>query len=363
MIRDWTVLVFANGNCNRDLRLMGAVRALGGIGTDDRVAFAAQLSSESEGGCAERLTFGQPSYEHDFNVQVEEKLGPANMGEAETLTRFLEWGARKYPAQHYLVVLAGHGGGFRGCLPDTVHQDHLTNAEVATSVEALARQIGRPVDMVVHDSCFMGCLEAAAPLASSARYVVASQEYAYGDNLSTYQLADDLTRRCARGPLPAEEAVGVVMGSFRRPTAESAVRCEGLNELVGSVRNLSAALLESADVEGIRRCFEAAPAFGRDKDLGTHTGMYRQTRDVAGLAAALATGCTDERVREAAREVGEGARAAVAAVRLGPGFEDARGLSLYAPVAGAAGYLEDYAGLDFSRDTGWGEVVRRFGVR
>ena len=42
---------------------------------------------------------------------VVETFGPTNAADPDNLARFIEWGATNYPADHYYVVIWGHGGG------------------------------------------------------------------------------------------------------------------------------------------------------------------------------------------------------------------------------------------------------------
>ena len=35
-----------------------------------------------------------------------------NTGDPKVLTEFIKWGINKYPAQHYLIDIWNHGGGW-----------------------------------------------------------------------------------------------------------------------------------------------------------------------------------------------------------------------------------------------------------
>src|SRR5262249_26975341 len=45
--------------------------------------------------------------EHD----LKQTFGPTDAADPDNLASFIEWGARNYPADHYFVVIWGHGGG------------------------------------------------------------------------------------------------------------------------------------------------------------------------------------------------------------------------------------------------------------
>jgi len=117
------------------------------------------------------------------------------LSKAEELRRFVDWGVRSYPARHYMVVVWGHGQGFRpaGASGPTRYDpshssggiafdDHpvgvmdvsgLGGALLSVSRERLG---GRPFDIYASDACLMQSLEVASELSEAARYVVGSEQ-------------------------------------------------------------------------------------------------------------------------------------------------------------------------------------------
>jgi len=128
---------------------------------------------------------------------------------AEQLRGFLEWGARRYPAEHYMVVVWGHGEGwaaaqrrpgasgepkerpplpevptamddpfggrFRGGLAfDWTQRSYLDIPALADALQAMGRTVGRPVDVYAADACLMQMAEVATELRDSARFIVSS---------------------------------------------------------------------------------------------------------------------------------------------------------------------------------------------
>ncbi|MFT3773160.1 MAG: clostripain-related cysteine peptidase [Minicystis sp.] len=115
----------------------------------------------------------------------------------ESLSRFLTWGMDRYPADHYAVIVWGHGLGWRpaasgpvvpvrydragtsggiafdeavGSVLDT---PGLRRALAGASREKLA---GRPIDLYASDACLMQSVEVAGELAGAARFVVGSEQ-------------------------------------------------------------------------------------------------------------------------------------------------------------------------------------------
>ena len=99
---------------------------------------------------------------------------PTNPGDPATLASFITWSRTNYPADHYALVLAGHGQGWKGTMIID-GQDTLSMTEVSTGMAAL----GSKFDVVFFDSCLMGMLEVGYQVADRANYMVASEEITY----------------------------------------------------------------------------------------------------------------------------------------------------------------------------------------
>ena len=114
-----------------------------------------------------------------------------------------------FPADHRLVVVAGHGYGWMGLLPDealwktyakngllkiiTKDLDALlaqNDAQLRAVIQQMraridpeARTEGNPISIVLMNACFMGNLEAVAALAGTTTYIIASED---ADTAETY---------------------------------------------------------------------------------------------------------------------------------------------------------------------------------
>lgn len=112
----------------------------------------------------------------------------------ESLARFLTWGAEAYPSDHYLVVVWGHGLGFRpaglagnhfvpGSLKGGIAFDHSQSSVIDTPALGAALTSatraslgGRPFDIYASDACLMQSLEVTSELTGAARYLVGSEQ-------------------------------------------------------------------------------------------------------------------------------------------------------------------------------------------
>jgi len=100
--------------------------------------------------------------------------GEVNMAAASTLQAFIEFSAALYPADKYVLVLWGHGAGWRGLCPDGI--DVLTLQELGDALSQATSTIGRPLDLVVVDSCAEATMETLWEIHEYSRLFVASEK-------------------------------------------------------------------------------------------------------------------------------------------------------------------------------------------
>ncbi|MDS0525675.1 clostripain [Clostridium sp. SHJSY1] len=93
----------------------------------------------------------------------------ANMGDGDTLKKFIDSCKSNYPADEYALIVSNHGGGAREnelvkkvknpkavCWDDTNNGDCLYTAEVTDSLTS-----AESVDLLAYDACLMGTAEVA----------------------------------------------------------------------------------------------------------------------------------------------------------------------------------------------------------
>lgn len=114
-------------------------------------------------------------------------IGEANMGDANSLSNFLNWGMTNYQASNYALVLWGHGSGFNVAYDDT--GDSLTLNETSSALASLSRNI----DLVGADACLMGMTEFAHQIRNNASVLVGSQELTPGTGWNYTTVLSDLT--------------------------------------------------------------------------------------------------------------------------------------------------------------------------
>lgn len=199
--KKWTVLAYINGKDGNLQRLAPSVlRELEAAGSDDNLNIVAQLSRQKSvidrftkdwSGTRryevkrnmnppplqdEMMNWFIPPYTKNIVSPVAEDLGDkVDMGDPATLTDFLKWGIKKYPAEHYAVIIYGQGGGFAGSVADSEHKSVIDNKELAGSLKEAADEMGQKIDVLAFDGNLMSQMEVADQIKDSTNIMVASE--------------------------------------------------------------------------------------------------------------------------------------------------------------------------------------------
>ncbi len=145
----------------------------------------------------------------DGELKEVESLESASMGEASTLSDFLNFGISNYPNPHYGVILWDHGGGNAEgvCYDELYDYDNLTMEELREALDAAPAVF----DFIGFDACLMASLETAKASADAGYYMVASEETepGYGWDYTTL-----LTALAEEPSMPGDALGRVVCDSF-----------------------------------------------------------------------------------------------------------------------------------------------------
>jgi len=148
------------------------------------------------------LLFG----DHDASVlpPLSVNAEDLNMGAADTLANFIEFGLSNFPADRNALIFWDHGAGWPGMGPDEyaggvpfldatgeyIAGDTLDLSEIKTGISSgLSRVTVERLDIVGFDACLMATYEVAAAMADLADYMVASEELEPGHGWNYQSLA------------------------------------------------------------------------------------------------------------------------------------------------------------------------------
>lgn len=109
---------------------------------------------------------------------MEDNLGPRRLDDPETLTDFIVWSMRNFPAEKYVLIFWDHGAGsVDGFGADELHDNTSLNlAGIQEGIADALRVTRERFELIGFDTCLMSTLEVAAILSPFANYMVASEE-------------------------------------------------------------------------------------------------------------------------------------------------------------------------------------------
>ena len=286
-------------------------------------------------------------------LRVRERLGPMNMGEAETLSWFLSYGKERFPADEYALILWDHGGGpMNGvCYDELNDYDCLTVAELRAALEESPFGESGRLSWIGFDACLMASVETAAACAPYAEYMIASGE-TEPDTGWDYGFLGDI-RGEADGAGIGRHIIDRYFASFPND---------------GAFR-LTLALM---DLEKIRRVEDAldsmfsAPAMRVDENsFSVLSNRRRDSEDFGRASAGAGYDLVDlyslaehfmEQAPEEASELMEAIEAAVVYQR--SSVTDVRGLTVYYPCYNG-GFFQDTARRRYE-DLGFADSYFRY---
>lgn len=215
--------------------------------------------------------------------------GELNMGDPATLTYFVENAMSAAPAEHYMLDLWDHGGGWYGlCVDETDllpsgSSDRLSLDETASAIsDARVMVDDEPVpvhlDIIAYDACFMGTVETAYENREIADYMVASITTVPGWGWGYDIFFDDMVALDDKTPeavcVAAVDAYvetyelcsGGGIGGWPYPSC-SMINLTVIEDLVmgvdgeaGGLAELSEALYELVQIDSYRGAIESAEA-------------------------------------------------------------------------------------------------------
>jgi len=355
----WAVLAYLSGESDlrpwveryaEDLQQAGLEGGVGVAGLLDR--------SPDEGGPQYWVAGEQGVVRHPLE-------SPVNMGEAACLEEFAAWGTAACPAEHYVLLVVGHGTGLVELAPEGQTPrggpecglgldegsggDCLEPAELGLACRAIAQRRGRPVDVLALDACFSGTVETAWEVTGAVEVVCAHPGLLYAPGVGWKRLLGALT---ADQGMTAEEfgtayvravEAGWSGGAPPPGAAVIAARVSAVPALVRSLRVLSGSLAKGAPAAyaAVTAARGAAPGYGPALEY----------RDLEGFCAALARELPGPPTGDLAAETERECRAAAIATGGGAG-----GLAVLLP-PNLSALPPGYGTLGFAGESGWGAFL------
>ena len=219
-----TLMVFM---CGTDLE------SRSGMGTSDLQEMAAAKIGANvnvlvyTGGCRQwRNNVVSSSTNQIYKVEsgglrtLEKDLGAKAMTKPETLTTFIKWCTKNYPANRNMLIFWDHGGG---SLSGYGYDEKFKSSGSMTlkDINEALKNAGTAFDFIGFDACLMATTENALMLSSYADYMIASEETEPGVG---WYYTDWLTKLSSNTSMPTLEIGKNIVDDF---VAECGRKCSG----------------------------------------------------------------------------------------------------------------------------------------
>jgi len=170
-VKEWTFLVFINGNNNLDNYGAMNINQMEQVGSTDDINVVVQWASLNTKK-TQRL-YIEKDNSPSVTSPVVADLGTVDMGDWRNLVEFIQWSAARYPAKRYFITVWNHGNGWHGTQQfkpteisyDDISGNVITTKQLGEAMAEASKIIGHKVDLYASDACLMAMLEIADEMA------------------------------------------------------------------------------------------------------------------------------------------------------------------------------------------------------
>ena len=374
---EWTVMVYLAADNNLEsagindingMEMVGSTTDVNIVVQVDRIPYSV-LAANNEGYADDisnsNWTTTQRYYiTQDFDpVQINSllisDLGELNMGDPQTLIDFASWAMTNYPAKKYLLVIWNHGGGFRSvnlakdiAWDYTSGRDRITMPELEYVLSMISAQMGKKVDIVGMDACFMAMTEVAYQIKDHTDILVSSEEAIPFDGWPY----DTILSQLVSNPLMSSEELAIDIVDkyiYSYPfsnVTQSAIDLSYMDTLAGQLSNLALAIMSDSltpksnyILTSVSTQYYVDYDFIDLYDFCNQVSIYSNNLTVKNIALII-----QQTLNFAVIKSGYS----------GVGVSRSRGLSIYFPYYYYHSY---YDHTNFSHDTFWDEMLLYLG--
>lgn len=346
--KPWTVLFYGSADNLLSPYQLQNLKDMEAVGSSDQVNIVTQYDAWEQG-ATRRLMVKGDAPAGKLASPVVEDLGQVNMAKPETLSDFIKWGMEKYPAEHYMVVMAGFGNGWSSNLIDVGDRSVMELSDLHQAFQSAREATSNKIDVLAFDAEMMGMAEVAHELRDDASYLVVSP---HTEKKDRWPYTPVLSTAFPQGqaPAPVDVAKALVTATAERPKSVPSMAAYDLSQephLAESIRNLSTEIQASGmSSETVRRLKTDSQHYLIESYLDLHdlcTQIINESSSEADL-------------RDAAVACQKAVDEMVVAERHSKWLKHAHGVSIETQW----GYPQ-YAELPFSKETQWNLAQERLG--
>jgi hypothetical protein len=373
--KDWTFLVFMNGNNSLDQFTTTNLNQMEKVGSTDNVNVVVQWASMSAK-TTERLLVQKIDESGTVTSPVIQNMGQVDMGDYNTLVDFVKWGVANYPAQHYFIDVWDHGSGWHNLqamdasgkiTKGPIHAQDIsldentghwiTTEQLGMAMSQAAQIIGHKVDVYGSDACLMAMAEVAGEMQDSVSYFVGSEEVEPGAGWPYTEL---LTRWNEQpGTQPADVAKILVDEYVKSYEGGS----NGTEDVTFSAFDMSKFADFEASLNTLGQKLRAVDASERTKLAGAIGNALSFTNqdydDMLGYLNSIANSGVRGLSPDDFADVATATQALVIANSDTSKYSAATGMAIWLPADTStySQYSDRYKALKFNQASGWGDTL------
>jgi len=318
--KPWTFMLYFAGDNNLEYVLRQAKEKLEALPSNPNVNLVVLID-----GYAYQDTFRyliQPG--GVYSNENKWHLTELDMGSATTLQEFVTWSMDTYPADHYYLAIANHGGGTYGVSSDDTSDTLITPLALGNALRNATYNGERKIDVVHFDACLMAMMEIFYEISPYTDYIVASENLGWGvfafdryQNLGVngsveppYEY-DVVVQDVGVSTTPQQLADRITEAYFNHsaltqmPRTITSVSSSGTLAVNTAVNNLADALIAGLDDPATKDAISLARINVQKLDSENYGSLDVNERfiDLYDFADQLAIGVSNTAIRDAAQAV------------------------------------------------------------
>jgi hypothetical protein len=275
--RKWTILVYQAGDNNLSEECVFALKEMKKVGTANRrdserdVNLIVQFDPAGRGNPARvfdiKAAGGDGTLEDDIDFEFDREIDSSN---PLTLIKFLAFNIRKFPADHYMVVLSGHGAGFfegfflqdeerpLTLIPSSFPVTRLK--EVFSDSRVMDALDGRNIDILGFDSCMMSTVEVCYEMRQNDHVLdllIGSEGFSLNSGWPLGEILAELNSHAGTNPTQLANFIVRNYSDFYSDyhlgglsVDQSAIKLRLIRNLKEQIDDLAQAMIECIEAEG-----------------------------------------------------------------------------------------------------------------
>jgi hypothetical protein len=350
--KKWTFVFYGAGDNNLGDEIAAAVEHMEAVGSTADVNLIAFYDHTTKG--AARVYLEKDPDETSIHSPGILQLGAVDSGIPHTLIEQMVWAISTYPAEHYALMIDGHGGGTPQIIaPDSTTRHSMTLSDLRQAVDYIHQRTRAPLDLLGGDTCLTQTVEQAVELEDAVDTIAMSQNVDYGWNYKR------IAQALVDNPDMDAHALGTEMVDAYR------AKYPDMPSLTMTALDTKAALDLEAGMSLLGdalRTYAESSTDARATLLGVFQSVYRPPHgvgyvDVEHLASLLRDRTNDQGIAYVAGELEALAKASTVASFISADIPTAHGLSVYLPMALNEDVLAKYRVSRFGHESTWDDFL------